>query len=226
MATFQYIAVKKGKKDKVKGTINAESEGQARQMLRKQELYPTSVKPLKSARDKKKKAGKKSRSEEDLFARFQKVGLTELMTFTQNMAIMSKAGIPVTEALLYMETYTEKLVFKEMINQIRNDLMSGYSLSQALGRQPNVFNQTYVSIVQAGEASGELEAVLNRLRLLLGKQAALKKKVITAMVYPAVVVFFVIIAILVSLLFVIPTFNEIYSQMGIKLPLITKIMVF
>lgn len=223
MATFQYVAVHKTNKQKVQGTINADNERQARELLRQQELYPTSVKPLKSSVGKKK--GKK-RADNNFLSRFDKVGLKEKLTFTQNMGIMAKAGIPITEALLYMETYTEKPPFKALINKIRTDLMSGFSFSQALARQPLVFDETFVSIVQAGEASGELEAVLNRLRILLAKQAAVKKKVTGAMIYPIVVITFVVIAVLIALLFILPTFADIYDQMGVDLPLITKIMMF
>lgn len=226
MATFQYYAVRLTDKTKIQGTINAETERQARELLREQELYPTSVKLLKTDKqaDRKGKAKQRSAFENMIAEKLSKVGIQERITFTQNLEMMVKAGIPITESLLYMESYMDNPKFKRLVNNIRLDILSGYSFSRALARHPAVFSDVYISIIQAGEASGELESVLKRLSDMLIAASKLRKKVIAAMVYPAMVVIIVHIVLLIMFIFVLPTFSEMYDKMGVELPLITKIM--
>lgn len=232
MATFHYTAVKLADKSKSEGTINAETEREARELLRQQELYPTSVKLLAvdnqrsnaaAASDRKKK--QQSQFNMMIAEKLSKIGMQEKITFTQNLEIMVRAGIPITEALLYMESYMDNLKFKRLVNTIRLDILAGFSFSRALAKHKQIFNDVYVSIVQAGEASGELEAVLKRLADLLTAQAKLRKKVIGALIYPAMVIVIVVIVLLIMFLFVLPTFSDMYSKMGVTLPLITKIMI-
>lgn len=228
MATYQYTAVKMSDKSRVRGTIKAETERQARELLRQQELYPTNLQVLESSGTKGFKDRKaKSPVEEWFQEKFSSVGLNQKITFTQNLGIMVKAGIPITEALLYMESYIDDNPrFKQLVQTIRADIMAGMGLSKSLGRHPKIFNDTYTSIIQAGEASGELESVLERLAGLLIAQGNLQKKVISAMVYPAAVIAIVCIVLTLMFVLVIPTFTNMYNQMGIKLPLITQIMVW
>lgn len=226
METFQYTAIKMGDKTKVQGTINAENERHARELLREQELYPTSVKPLKVAKtmDSRRGKGGKDPLSAWLEEKTSKVGLNEKIAFTQNLAMMIKAGIPVTEALLYMESYADNMKFKRLINSVRLDILAGFSFSRALAKQDGIFSETYCSIVQAGEASGELEQVLNRLTEMLLRDAELKKKLSSAMTYPIMVICIVILVVLLMFIFVIPTFAEMFEKMSLKLPLITRVM--
>lgn len=226
MATYQYNALKRSDKSMIKGTINAESERQAREMLREQELFPTSIKLVKTARTEDKKLREKESSpvQEWISEKLSFIGLGERISFTQNLGMMVKSGIPITEALLYMESYMDNPKFKRLVNHIRLDILSGLSFSRALAKHKDFFNDIYISIVQAGEASGELETVLKRLSDLLISESKLKKKVIAALVYPAMLIFIVSIVLLIMFLFVIPTFSEMYQKMGVELPLITKIM--
>lgn len=225
MATFQYQAVKMTTKTKVQGTINAESERHARELLREQELYPTALKPLKVT-ERKKKEKVQSPIELWIKEKTSKVGLAEQISFTQNLEMMVRAGIPITEALLYMESYMDNPKFKRLLNTLRLDILSGFSFSRALEKHSRIFNDVYVSIIQAGESSGELESVLKRLAEMLNAQGELKKKVVAALVYPVMVIFIVILVMAVMFIFVIPTFSDMYAKMGIKLPLITQIMVW
>jgi type IV pilus assembly protein PilC len=227
MATFQYVAVRISDKSKVQGTINAESERQARELLREQELTPTSIKILKTekAGEKKEKAKEKSAFSAMIEEKFSSIGLSEKVSFTQNLEMMVKAGIPITEALLYMESYMDNPKFKRLVNSIRLDILAGYSFSRALGKHPTIFSSVYVSIVQAGEASGELETVLHRLSEMLIAEAKLSKKVISALIYPVMVIMIAGLVLEVMFIFVLPTFSDMYAKMGIKLPLITTIMV-
>src|SRR5258706_326440 len=99
--------------------------------------------------------------------KLSKIGMEEKVSFTQNLEMMVKAGIPITEALLYMESYMDNPKFKRLLNTLRLNILSGYSFSRALGKHPKIFSDVYVSIIQAGEASGELDGVLHRLSEML-----------------------------------------------------------
>jgi len=225
MPTYQYRAMRIADQNKIQGTINAETERQARELLREQELYPTEVKPLIS----KSEEGHKNKKEPSaielwLADKLATVGTQERITFTQNLQMMVKAGIPITEALLYMESYMDNLKFRKLLNSIRRDILSGASFSNSLSNYPKVFSDVYISIVHAGEVSGELEAVLHRLSDMLSAEAKLRKKVISAMVYPCMVIFIAVLVFLVMMVFVLPVFSDMYSKMGITLPLITQIM--
>ncbi len=228
MAIYQYTAVRPGNKNKIMGTINADTERQARELLREQELYPTSVKLLrvnKMAEKTTKASASQSSLKNYIAENLSKVGMQEKIAFTQNLEMMVKAGIPITECLLYMESYMDNPSFKRLVNRIRLDILSGATFSKALARHKDVFNDVFISIVQAGEASGELETVLQRLASMLIAEAKLKKKIISALVYPVMVIVIAVLVLAVMFVFVLPTFAEMYAKMGIKLPMITQIMV-
>lgn len=227
MATFQYDAVKLSDKSKIKGTINADNERHARELLREQELYPTTVKLLKSDKIEETVDKVKGQSyiQQLIAEKLSKVGMQEKLSFTQNLEMMVKAGIPITESLLYMESYMDNPKFKRLVNTLRLDILSGYSFSRALAKHKDIFSDVYVSIIQAGEASGELETVLHRLADMLISEAKLQKKVVSAMIYPIMVICIAGLVLLIMFIFVLPTFAEMYAKMGLKLPMITAIMI-
>ncbi|MDX2085844.1 MAG: type II secretion system F family protein [Candidatus Melainabacteria bacterium] len=221
MPTYQYNALKMSDRSRVSGVINANTEREAREMLREQELVPTQLKVVTTDPN-------QVRSKNPIkivMQLFSGVGSKELITFTRNMSMMFKTGIPVTEALMYFETYMDNPKFKAIIGQIRRDILAGVSMSNALAKHPKVFSDVYVNVTRAGEASGELDATMNRMTDLLTKSEKLKGKVISASIYPAIVMCIMGLVMLVMFLLVIPTFVDVYEKMGIELPLITQIMV-
>jgi type IV pilus assembly protein PilC len=224
MPSFQYEALKISDRSKLNGVINASSEKEAREKLREQELIPTKIKVLSNDLDK--TAGAKKKGAIGKFIdKFKGVGLKDKLTFTRNMSMMIKAGIPVTEALLYFENYCKNPQMRNIVSDMRRDLMAGYSFSQAMSKHDKVFDNIFVNITQAGERSGELDETLTRMTTLLIKQGKLRAKVIGAAVYPCIVMFIMFLVLIVMFLLVIPTFQDIYKQMGVKLPLITQVMV-
>jgi type II secretory pathway component PulF len=225
MPSFQYEALKIGDRSRMTGVINASSEKEARELLREQELMPTKIKIIQNTLNKNGNKPSIMAGFQEFIGKFQGVGLKDKIIFSRNMTMMIRAGIPVTEALMYFENYCKNPKFKDIINAIRRDVLSGYSLSQAMAKHTKVFDDVYVNITQAGERSGELEETMTRMTDLLIKQDKLKGKVISAMVYPAVVVGIMVLVLMVMFLFVIPTFVDVYAKMGVKLPLITQIMV-
>ncbi|MEM0952101.1 MAG: type II secretion system F family protein [Cyanobacteria bacterium P01_H01_bin.74] len=219
MTYFQYEAFNVVDKAKSSGTLSANSEREARELLREKDLIPVSI----SVIDQKNKTGQ-VKGIAGLLAMVTGIGAKDIIAFTRNMCIMIRAGIPLTDALLYYENYSVNAAFKKIVHTVRQDILSGYAMSQALGKHTKLFDELYVNVTHAGEKSGELDKTLDRLSHLLDKAEQLKMKIISASAYPVIVLFILTIVLLIMFLLVLPTFSEIYEQMNLKLPLITKIL--
>jgi type IV pilus assembly protein PilC len=217
MGAYHYEAMRLDSKTRVKGVITANSEKEARVQLREQDMMTLKLTAIQQ--------GARARSFNPL-ALFNPTGISakDKIAFTRNLAMMVKAGVPVTEALLYFETYSDNPALKQLGSKVRKDIMGGLSLSTALQKQRKLFNEVFIGIIQAGESSGELEVTLQRLTDLMVRSEKLKGKIVAASVYPAIVVGILTLVLLVMFLFVLPTFEKIYKQMNVELPLITQIM--
>jgi type II secretory pathway component PulF len=220
MASFQYEAMKISDRSRASGLISAATEKEARELLREQNLIPTKISVISSDT----KGGKKNNFLVDIIQGFMGIGSKDKIAFTRNMGMMIRAGIPVTEALMYYENYASNPRFRKIVVHIRQDILSGYSLSQALAKHKNVFDDVYVNVTKAGERSGELDQTMSRLTDMLMKVEALKMKIISAAIYPIIVVVILALVLLLMFLLVLPTFADIYKQMNVPLPFITQIM--
>ncbi len=221
MPSFQYEAMKMLDRSKVSGLINANSEKEARELLREQDLVPTKLSVVSDSI----LGGKHKKNPiAALIQRIMGVGSKEKIAFTRNIGMMIKAGIPLTEALMYFENYTYNPKFRAIVHRIRIDILSGYSLSQALAKHKAVFSEVYVNVTKAGERSGELDQTMSRLTELMVKAEKIKMKVIAASVYPIIVLCINALVLLIMFTLVIPTFVDIYDKLGIKLPMITQVM--
>jgi type IV pilus assembly protein PilC len=138
---------------------------------------------------------------------------------------MINAGLPLVQALEILSTQVENKNFGKTIAQIKTDVESGLTYADALKKHPKVFSELYVNMVAAGEAGGVLDTILNRLAAYIEKAMKLKKKVKGAMVYPAVVTAVAILVIVIIMLFVVPTFSKMFSQLGGTLPLPTRMVI-
>ena len=154
-----------------------------------------------------------------------KVKLEEIVIFSRQLATMVDSGIPLVQALDILFEQVEKSVFKNVLAKVRDDIETGSSLSDALGRHPSIFSVLYINMVKAGESSGALDDILDRLATYLEKANTLQRKVKSSLVYPAVVITMAILITLVMLLKVIPTFKGIFSMLGGTLPLPTRILI-
>lgn len=223
MPSFQYEALKMSDRTKVTGLINSATEREARELLREQDLLPTKLKVISS--DSLEKTGKKNlfKSIFYLFGLLGGIDLKDKISFSRNLGMMIRSGIPVTDALLYLENYSRNPKFEQVIGQIRRDILAGYSFSQALNKHDKVFDQVYVTVIQAGETSGELQKAIERLTDLQIKSQKLRMKIVSASVYPIIVVLITILVMLIMLIFILPTFQDLYKNLGVKLPLITQI---
>jgi len=220
MAIFNYEALK-NENERVNGNIEADSDKEARELLRKQDLIPLklyekgAVKNVIGAAPAKKKATKK--------VQVKKLTMREKIDFTNIMYTFSKSGISLIESLYFVETNSESKNIKNVSVEIRRKILAGSSLSEALSKFPTIFDDIYIGLVKAGEESGELEETLKRLSYLLEKQDNLNSKVISTLAYPIFVMFLAMLVTILLLTFVFPAFKGMYEQLGDELPLITQI---
>jgi type IV pilus assembly protein PilC len=220
MATFQYDAIHIGTKSRVNGILNAATEKELREQLREQELIPTKIKQINASNA----SLRKGNFLKDLISRFTGVSSREKIIFTRNMGMMVKSGIPITEGLLYFETYAKNQQFRSVISQIRKEIIKGKSFSDGLALFPKLFNEVFINVIRAGETSGELDVTLGRLTTLMVKADKLKAKIVTAAVYPCMVLFILSVVMLIMFVLVLPTFEDIYKKMNVELPFITIVL--
>jgi type IV pilus assembly protein PilC len=138
---------------------------------------------------------------------------------------MINAGLSLLRALYILADQSENKALAEITNQIRIDVEKGSSLSAALSKHPKAFNRLFISMVKAGEIGGVLDSVLMRLADTIEKQVELRRKVKSAMTYPAVVAVLVFLIVSAMLLFIIPMFESLYAELGGKLPLPTQVLI-
>ena len=154
-----------------------------------------------------------------------RIKLKDVSVFSRQFATMINSGLSMLRSLYILAEQTESKPLAAIVNQVRLDVERGSSLSAALAKHPKAFNRLYVAMVRAGEAGGVLDSVLQRLATTIEKQVELRRKVKSAMTYPAVVSLLVLLLVTAMLLFVIPMFQGIYGQLGGKLPVPTQILI-
>ena len=156
---------------------------------------------------------------------FGGVGLGALTTFTQQLATLQDAGLPIVRSLRILEGQLKPGVLKNALMDVVEDVESGATLSEALGKHPRCFNRLYVGMIRAGEAGGVLDTILDRLAGFMEKSLRLKKKVIGALIYP-IVVTAVAVGILSGIMtFVVPAFTKMFQETGITLPAMTEVLI-
>ena len=149
----------------------------------------------------------------------------DIVVMTRQFATMINAGLPLVQALDILAQQTENKILADVTRQVVYDVESGHTLADALRKHPKAFSDLYVNMVAAGEAGGILDTILVRLAQFLEKNDAIVRKVKGAMVYPAVILSVAVIAISVLLIFVIPTFQNMFASVNLELPLPTRIVI-
>jgi type IV pilus assembly protein PilC len=148
-----------------------------------------------------------------------------LQVFSRQFATMIEAGLNVVTSLSILEEQTDDVHLATVVGEVRADVERGALLSEALARHPKVFSRIYVSMVEAGEAAGILDNVLDRLATQIEKEANLKRRVKSAMVYPTLVITFAFLVLIGMLLFIVPIFQKLYKQFNGQLPKLTQFMI-
>lgn len=150
---------------------------------------------------------------------------TQVITdFTIQLATLSEAGIPIVKALTILEGQTRPGPFKTVLQDLVEDVSAGTPLSESMAKHPKVFDKLYSSMVRAGEAGGVLDRVLQRQAQFLENAAAVRAKVVGAMIYPAVIVFVAVAVVSAVIVFIIPKFEEIFRSFRITLPGMTQLL--
>src|SRR5687767_10416874 len=206
MASFMYTA-RDAKGELKSATVEATSREEAISQLKKQRLNV--IKIDEAAR--KKKPGK--------------VGMRDIVIFTRQFSTMINSGLPLVQAMGILAEQSENPNLREITKQVVFDVESGNTVADALRKHPSAFSELYVNMVAAGEAGGILDTILMRLAVFMEKNDALVRKVKGAMIYPGVIMTVAAGAIIVLLVFVIPTFQRMFAEVGIPLPLPTRIVI-
>jgi type IV pilus assembly protein PilC len=157
--------------------------------------------------------------------RRQKVSLRELSVFNRQLSVMFNAGLPITQGLGILGQQQKNKYFQEVLADVRKDVEAGSNLSNALRKHSKVFNELYCSMIQAGEASGSLDTILNRLSQYIENMTKLTAKVRSAMAYPIAVLIMAVVITFVVLWKVVPIFEDMFSQLGAALPVPTQVVV-
>jgi type IV pilus assembly protein PilC len=211
MAGFAYSAISIDGLETV-GEIHAPDLEGAREQLRIRGLLAHSLRELPASGD------------DGLRTAFKKIKPRSMQIFSRQFATMIEAGLNVVAALVILEDQTDDAYLAEVIAELRADVEGGLLLSQAMARHPKVFNELYVSMVQAGEASGLLDQVLDRVADQIEKETKIKRRVKGAMVYPTVVFTFATLVLIAMLMFIVPIFAKIFTSLNGQLPLLTRIV--
>jgi len=196
-----------------RGELEAASEAALRIQLRQQNIIPTRI--LSKGRELK----------FQLSILGQRVSEKMVAVFTRQLATMIDAGLPLVQSLDILAMQQENKIFRETLTTVKDDVESGSTFAAALKRHPKIFNELYVNLVVAGEEGGILDNILLRLSNYIEKSVALKKKVKTAMVYPAAIVAVAVLVVSILMIFVIPVFEKMFLSAGQSLPLLTLIIV-
>ena len=190
-------------------TIEAPNRDEVVAQLRRQRLNV--VKIDEAAAVKKKKGGK--------------IKMRDIVIFTRQFSTMINAGLPLVQALDILARQSENPALKDVTHAVVFDVESGHTVADALGKHPKAFSELYVNMVAAGEAGGILDTILMRLATFMEKNDALVRKVKGAMIYPGVISTVAFIAISVLLIFVIPVFKKMFGDVGLPLPLPTRVVI-
>jgi len=210
MPSFKWTG-KTIKGDVQSGDIVAGNKDEVISELRRQGITPTNIEEKKASSKKQKK---------------QKITEKDLVVFTRQFATMFTAGIPLVQGLDILAKQIENKTMGELINQVKSDVETGTTLADALSKHPKTFDNLFVNLVAAGEAGGILDGVLKRLATYIEKTMKLKKKVKGAMTYPIIVMSVAFLVIAIIMIFVIPIFAKIFTEMGVALPLPTRSIVW
>ena len=223
MPTYKYEALDTSGAE-VKDSIEAANEEEASQKIKARGYFVTKLTATQekgSGKNKKKKKGGKSRKTFTIGGVSSKM----LVTFTRQFSTLQDAGLPVLRSLRILEKQMKPSVLKNTLIDVVEDVESGASLSEAFGKHPKAFSRLYVNMVRAGEAGGALEIILQRLADFLEKGQSLKRKVIGAMVYPAVVIFVAVSILTFIMVAIIPKFKKIFDEFGLSLPWATQTLI-
>ncbi len=230
MPIYEYVAFAAGGVTS-KGIVDADSERDARQKLRKKELLVTKLTETRGGKRRKKGSG----NQPGLFVRILEARAaaqgpstreTELVLgMTRQLATLLGSGIPLTESLSALVEQAEHKRMETMLRQIRESIQQGTSMADALGQHPGWFTEMYINMVSAGQAAGNLDIVLSRLADYMQAQRAMRRKIVGALTYPAMMIVIGMIVVTILMAKVVPEITAMLIEQGKALPPATRVLI-
>jgi type IV pilus assembly protein PilC len=211
VASYAYTAINSSGLE-LSGEINAPDLAAAREALRVRGLLATDL-------------NERAAVAKGMGLAVKKVKPKSLQIFSRQFATMIEAGLNVVTALVILEEQTEDHKLAAVIAELRSDVEGGLLLSEAMARHPRVFSRLFIAMVEAGEAAGILDVVLDRVAFQIEKETAIRRRVKGAMMYPIVIMTFAVLVLIGMLLFLVPVFVDMFDQLHGELPTLTKIVV-
>ena len=209
MAAYAYSAIN-AQGLELKGEVHAADLQSAREQLRVRGLLAQRIDELPAT------------GEESVRTVFKKIKPKSIQIFSRQFATMIEAGLSVVAALVILEEQTDDKYLAAVVKELRADVEGGLLLSQAMNRHPKVFSRLYVAMVEAGEAAGILDEVLDRVAYQIEKETQIKRRVKGAMIYPSMVLAFAVCVLTGMLMFLVPVFVKIFADLGGELPTLTQ----
>jgi general secretion pathway protein F len=211
MPRYHYTAIEAGGK-KIKGTLTAESPYAARKQLRVRNIHPSSIKEI----------GSDSKKSDNIFSKIAKRNKNQVIDFTKQMATLLNSGIKLTDALSVLLMQINDVRFKNAVVDIRDRVVTGESFTDAIKDYNDYFDVIYISMVRVGDMTGSLGQSLTTIANFMEKRRKVESKIITAMIYPIVLIFFCLCVVLFLTIYVIPKIADQIAQAGKELPWITQ----
>jgi general secretion pathway protein F len=220
VAVFEYRGILAGTGKAVKGYRDADNPKALRALLRKDGIL------LTLANEETEERARAQRRQIDLFAFMRRASTADVAVMTRQLATLVRAGVPLVDSISALVDQVEKEGLVRVLTAVRESLKSGTSFAKSLEVHPKVFPNLYVNMVAAGEESGTLEAVLDRLADFMEGQARLKGKVTAALAYPILMMFIGIVMVSVLMVAVVPKVVSIFENVGQELPWYTQLLIF
>jgi len=217
MPQFKYTAYDY-KTNKVSGELTAKDRSEANTIIKEKEMIPIEINELKG------KDISKLNSAKSSALLSNKVSLKDVTLFSRQFATLVKADVPIVRCLFILSQNTQSVSFRKVLEKVKDDIENGDSLSTSLSKHPKVFPSIYIDMVTAAEMGGALPEVLDRLATYMENDKAIRSKVKSAFIYPAVVLTITLAVIIIMLTFVIPKFVPLFEGMGEELPFPTRFL--
>ena len=223
MPTYAYEAMNASGQE-VREEVEAASSEEAIAKIRGKGYFPTKVREKAAKKKVAKKADAAAAPTKKMPFSIGGVPRKQLVSFTRQLSTLQDAGLPILRSLQILETQQKPGLLKAIIGGVADEVEGGGTLSDAMSKYPKAFDKLYVNMIAAGEAGGVLDLILARLADFMEKAAKLKKKVIGAMIYPAVVISIAVGIVSMIMIVVIPKFEDIFNDFKLDLPTPTKIL--
>ncbi|MGH8301796.1 MAG: type II secretion system inner membrane protein GspF [Steroidobacteraceae bacterium] len=214
MGAFEYTALDNAGKER-KGVLEGDTPRHIRQLLRERQLLPVAVSEV----------AQKEATRQRSFSFIRRVAPADLSLFTRQLATLVRAGLPLEESLLAVSQQTEKPRVQSIILGVRSKVMEGHTLADGLGEFPRVFPEIYRATLSAGEQSGHLDSVLERLAVYTESREEIRQKILAAMLYPIVLTVMCFVIVSALLVFVVPKVVSVFQASKAQLPLMTQALI-